>query len=90
MHTIPSLSKLGQLCNELVLSTEDYFELLFNYIQATASSLSLMGTFIRLIESTEKIFTELESDWTDKFRNRLEEGHPINSMLFTGKKVFLF
>ena len=49
-----------------------------------------MGTFIRLIESTETIFTELESDWTDKFRTRLEEGHPINGMLFTGIKVVHF
>ena len=47
-----------------------------------------MATFIRLIEATETIFVELDADWTDKFRMRLEEGHPINGALFTAAMIY--
>ena len=38
-------SKLGELCNDLVLSTEDYFELLYSYIQARVSMIKTIKIF---------------------------------------------
>ena len=84
-----SSAHLAELCGLLLLSTTDYFELLFNYIQTLQPNLGLMATFIRLIGITGTIFPELDVDWRDRFRIRLEEGHPINGMLFTAAMIYV-
>ena len=64
-------SKLAELVDKMLLSSEDYFELFYHYVQVAPPSLSLMASFLRLIDTTKSTF-ELEEDWAEKFRSRLE------------------
>jgi len=75
---------LEQLTNVLLLSKEDYFELLFTYIQSMKSNIDLIPTFVRLVKSTESIYgIELDQNWKENLREKLKSGNPTNGLLFT-------
>ena len=82
-------NNLEEITNRLVLSLDDYMELLFTYIQNVNTNSDLAAKFIRLLTITKKIYgVQLGDDWAESIREKLKSISNPNGLLFTAVLIY--
>ena len=74
---------LERIVSLLVLSFEDYIELLACFVLSVNVGLEILPRFLRLIHVTEEVYRlSLTDGWMERLRERCLNGNPINGLLF--------
>ena len=84
-----SSAHLEKVLSLLVLSLDDYLDLLSSYILSVQPEFHLLSRFLRLIRFTESYFElDIHSDWMIKMRQNCLEANPLNGLLFASILFF--
>ena len=84
-----SSAHLEKVLSLLVLSLDDYLDLLSSYILSVQPEFHLLSRFLRLIRFTESYFElDSHSDWMIKMRQKCLEANPLNGLLFASILFF--
>ena len=84
-----SSAHLEKVLSLLVLSLDDYLDLLSSYILSVQPEFHLLSRFLRLIRFTESYFElDIHSDWLIKMRQKCLEANPLNGLLFASILFF--
>ena len=84
-----SSAHLEKVLSLLVLSLDDYLDLLSSYILSVQPEFHLLSRFLRLIRFTESYFElDIHSDWMIKMRQKCLEANPLNGLLFASILFF--
>ena len=84
-----SSAHLERILSLLIISLNDYMDLLAAYVLSVPPEIALLSRFLRLIRFTESYFElNIHSDWMLKMRQKCLEANPLNGLLFTSIMFF--